>query len=130
MILQLTFNLNVPAADYQKMADSIAHEFLDVPGLRWKIWLLNPEAQDAGGIYLFDSQASLDGYLNGPLVARLRELTAIRNISMKHFEVMPEITALTRGPVEAALVSNEQRLNRTSGAHPEVESGSRCSAGC
>ncbi len=50
MILQINFNLNVPAAEYQKMADSIAHAFLDVPGLSWKIWLLNPDAQEAGGI--------------------------------------------------------------------------------
>jgi hypothetical protein len=105
MILQINFNLNVPAAEYQKMADSVAHAFVDVPGLRWKIWLLNPATQEAGGIYLFDNQASLDAYLNGPLVAQLRGLTAIRNVSMKQFEVMPEVTALTRGPVEAALTS-------------------------
>ena len=106
MILQITFNLNVPAAEYQKMADSIAHAFLDVPGLRWKLWLLNPASQEAGGIYLFDSQASLDAYVNGPLVGQLRGLTSIRNISMKQFEVMPDLTALTRGPIEAALTSD------------------------
>ena len=33
MILQINFNLNVPAAEYQKMADSVAHAFLDVSGL-------------------------------------------------------------------------------------------------
>ena len=74
MILQINFNFNVPVAEYQKMTDSVAHACLDVPGLRWKIWLLNPAAQEAGGIYLFDSQASLDAYLNGPLVAQLRRL--------------------------------------------------------
>ena len=105
MILQINFNFNVPVAECQKMADSGAHAFLDVPGLRWKIWLLNPAAQEAGGIYLFDSQASLDAYLNGPLVAQLSRLTSIRNMSMKQFEVMPEVTTLTRGPFEAVLTS-------------------------
>jgi hypothetical protein len=99
MILQITFNLNVPVTEYQKMVDSIAHAFVDVRGLRWKVWLLNPVAQEAGGIYLFDSQASLEAYLNSPLVAKLRGLTSIRNISMKQFGVMAEVTALTRGPV-------------------------------
>jgi hypothetical protein len=33
MILQINFNLNVPIAEYQKMADSVAASFLDVPGL-------------------------------------------------------------------------------------------------
>ena len=98
MILQINFNLNVPAAEYQKVVDSVAQAFLNVPGLKWKIWLLNPAAQEAGGIYLFDNQASLDAYLNGPLVAKLRGLPAVRNISVKQFAVMPEATALTRGP--------------------------------
>ena len=106
MILQINFNFNVTVAEYQKMTDSVAHAFIDVPGLTWKIWLLNPAAQEAGGLYLFDSQASLEAYLNGPLVAQLRGLTSIRNISMKQFEVMPEVTALTRGPFEAALTSD------------------------
>jgi hypothetical protein len=106
MILQINYNLNVTIAEYQKMADPVAHAFLDVPGLKWKIWLLNPLTQEAGGIYLFDSQASLDAYLNGPLVAQLRGLSAIRNLSIKQFDVMPEITALTHGPVEAATTSH------------------------
>jgi hypothetical protein len=106
MILQINFNLNVSVAEYHKMADSVAEAALDVPGLKWKIWLLNPAAREAGGIYLFDSQESLDAYLNGPLVAQLKGLTAIRNVSMKQFDVMPEVTALTRGPVEAAGASH------------------------
>jgi hypothetical protein len=105
MILQINFNLNVPVAEYQQLADSVAQNFLGVPGLQWKIWLLNPATQEAGGIYFFDSQASLDAYVNGPLVAKLRALPSVRNISIKQFEVMPEITALTRGPVEAARTS-------------------------
>lgn len=95
MILQINFNLNVLAADYQNVVDSVAHAFLNVPGLRWKIWLLNAAAQEAGGIYLFDSQASLDEYLNGPLVAKLKGLSAIQNISLKQFKVMPNATAVT-----------------------------------
>src|SRR5579884_81433 len=106
MILQINFNLNVPVSEYRKIADSLAHAFVDVPGLRWKIWLLNPAAQEAGGIYLFDSPAALDAYLNGPLMGQLRGVTSIRNISIRQFEVMPEPTALTRGPFEASLLSD------------------------
>jgi hypothetical protein len=106
MILQINFSLNVPAAEYQKIVDSVAQAFLGVPGLKWKIWLLNPATQEAGGIYLFDSQASVDAYLNGPLVAKLKSMTAVRNLSMKQFDVMVEATALTRGPVEAVVISN------------------------
>lgn len=106
MILQINFDLNVPVTEYQEIVDSVAPVFLDVPGLRWKIWLLNSTAQQAGGIYLFDSQASLEAYLSGPLIAQLRGFTSIRNFSMKQFEVMPNVMALTRGPFEAALTSD------------------------
>jgi len=106
MILQINFNLNAPVAEYQRVVDSVAGAFVNVPGLKWKIWLLNPAAEEAGGIYLFDSPASLDAYMNGPLVAKLRGLTVIRNVSMMQFEVMPEATALTRGPVEPASTSH------------------------
>jgi len=102
MILQVNFNLNVPISEYEKLTESVAQAFADVAGLKWKIWLLNPAAQEAGGIYHFDSQASLDAFLNGPLAAQVKSMTALRNVSMKQFQVMPEVTAVTRGPVETA----------------------------
>ena len=105
MILQINFNLDAPVEEYQNMVDSVAQAFVNVPGLSWKIWLLNPGAQEAGGIYLFDSQASADAYLNGPLVAKLKGLTWVRNVSIKQFDVMPQPTLLTRGPVQAAWAS-------------------------
>jgi len=100
MILQINFYLNVLAAEYQKFVDSVAPAFVNVPGLKWKIWLINPDANEAGGIYLFDSQASLDAYLSGPLAAKLRGLPAVKNISVKQFAVIPHATASTRGPLE------------------------------
>lgn len=97
MILQVNFQLDMPAAEYQGLVDSIAPAFCQVPGLRWKIWVLNLATREAGGLYLFESRAALEGYLAGPLVARLRALPSIRNVSVKQFEVMPEATALTGG---------------------------------
>jgi hypothetical protein len=70
-----------------------------VAGLMWKVWILNAESQEAGGIYLFDSKASADAFLNGPLIAQIKALPAIRDISVKQFEVMKGVTAVTRGPV-------------------------------
>jgi hypothetical protein len=102
MILQINFNLNVPLSQYEELANSVAQAFVDVPGLKWKIWLVNSGAEEAGGIYHFDSQESLDAFLEGPLVAQLKTMSAIRNLSVKQFDVMPELTAITRGPVGVA----------------------------
>jgi len=115
MILQINFVLDGPVAEYQKMVQSVAQAFLDVPGLRWKIWLLNPAALEAGGLYLFDGQASLDAYLNGPLAEQLRGLASVRDISIKQFAVITEATAVTRGPIEVSSRSGAWQIAREMG---------------
>ena len=101
-ILQVNFKLNVSPAEYHGMCKSLAQMFSEVPGLRWKVWLLNEPENEAGGIYLFESQQALQDYLSGPIVAQLKTLPAFRDISVKRFDVMDEVTAVTRGPVLAA----------------------------
>lgn len=50
----------------------------DVKGLKWKIWLFNESANSAGGIYLFEDQASLDAYLEGDIVRMMKNSPALR----------------------------------------------------
>jgi len=73
MILQINFSFDMPVAEYRKMSESALAHFLDMPGLRWKIWLLNPAAR---------------AYVNGPLVAKLRGHASIQNVSIEQFEFM------------------------------------------
>ena len=40
-ILQITFRLNVPGAEFEHIARSLASDFAQLPGLTWKIWLMN-----------------------------------------------------------------------------------------
>jgi len=100
-ILQINFKLNVVPAEYLEICESVAHAIADVPGLVWKVWLLNDEDGEAGGIYLFHDKQSLDAYLSSPIIAQIGSLPQLREISAKSFETMPEITAITRGPVPA-----------------------------
>jgi hypothetical protein len=104
-ILQINFKLNVPAAEDDKVCRSLAQAMADVPGLRWKVWLLNEREKEAGGIYLFETDKALDDYLTGPIVAQVKTHPALRDISAKKFDVMPEVTAITRGPVPAMAAS-------------------------
>ena len=99
-ILQINFKLNVPPAEYEKAANSLAGEFARVDGLRWKIWLLNKKESEAGGIYVFEDEASLGAFLAGPLAAKVTKHPAIRDMSVKQFENMAEITEITRGPIQ------------------------------
>ncbi len=99
-ILQITFRLNVPGAEFEHIARSLASDFAQLPGLTWKIWLMNEEEREAGGIYLFDDSSSLDAYLKGPLAAAVMAHPALTDLVAKQFNVIEDCTAITRGPVE------------------------------
>ena len=99
MILQINFTLNIPATEYAELSKAAAQPISEVHGLIWKIWLINDNMHEAGGIYHFDSQASLEAYLNGPLVAMMKTMPIVRDIAVKQFDVIPDLTSTTRGPV-------------------------------
>ena len=97
-LLQLNFRFNVSGAEYEQAVFPLASEFAALPGLRWKIWMINEAEQEAGGIYLFDDEASVKAYLEGPLVAQVTSHPALSDFSVKQFDVMEDLTAITRGP--------------------------------
>ncbi len=99
-ILQVNFKFNIPKAEYEQAVSSLASEYAAVPGLRWKIWIMNEADQEAGGIYLFDDETSMKSLLEGPLTAKVTSHPALSEFSVKQFDVMEEVTAITRGPVK------------------------------
>lgn len=100
-ILQLNFKFNVPRADYEAAVSPLANDFAEVPGLVWKVWLMNEAESEAGGIYLFEDDTSLAAYLEGRLASAVKTHPALSDLSAKQFDVMDKLTAITRGPVEA-----------------------------
>lgn len=98
-ILQINFKLSVSIEEYRTICKSLAHAVADIPGLRWKVWLLNELEKEAGGIYLFNSEKALNDYLAGPIVAQVRSHPGLEDLSAKRFEVMQEVTVVTRGPI-------------------------------
>ena len=98
-VLQVNFKLNVSPAEYEKTVTPMADAFAGVEGLRWKVWLLNQEEREAGGIYLFEDESSRAAFLAGPLTAALKSAPFVRELSVKQFEVMSEVTEVTHGPV-------------------------------
>lgn len=98
-ILQINFKIGIPAGEYAQAADQLAGAFAEVPGLRWKIWILNEAENEAGGIYLFEDASSLEAFLESPLAAQVKSHPAFSEMSAKPFEVMPGPTEKARGPV-------------------------------
>jgi len=98
-ILQINFKLNAPAEQYASSCQGVAQAIAGVAGLRWKIWILNEQEKEAGGIYFFDTEKSLSDYLSGPIVAQLKKHPGVRDVTAKRFDVMENLTSITRGPV-------------------------------
>ncbi len=98
-ILQINLKFNVSRAEYDQAASSLAGQFAALAGLRWKIWIMNEKDREAGGIYMFENEASVKAYLEGPLAATVTSHPALSDFSVKQFDVMEDVTKTTRGPV-------------------------------
>ena len=102
-ILQINFKYHVSREQYEGAVAPLAEPIAAVSGLLWKVWILNEAEQEGGGIYLFADGPSLDAYLNSEIVAGIVSNPALSDFSVKQFEVMDGVTAVTRGPVGAAV---------------------------
>ena len=96
-IVQINYKLNGPRVEYEKENLPYGQPIADLPGLRWKVWIINEAKSEAGGIYLFDGDASVQAFLAGPIIA---EMKSDPTLSIKAFDVMLELTDITRGPVK------------------------------
>ena len=102
-VLQINFRFNVTAPEYAELAASLAPAFAEVPGLLWKVWIMNQDEREAGGIYYFESGDSLQQFVSSQLAADVRNHPAVMEFSAKTFDVMDDVTAVTRGPVTEVL---------------------------
>lgn len=98
-LLQINLKFNVPTADLKKAFDALANDIAAVQGLRWKIWIMNEQEHEAGGIYLFEDKNAVQAYLEGPIVSGLKAHPALSDISAKQFDVVADLTSITHGPV-------------------------------
>src|SRR5450759_4969523 len=87
-LLQVNMNFSISRAELEAAWLGAAQPIADTPGLRWKVWLMNEAEREAGGMYLFESEAAAQSYLAGPIVAALKASPAVRNIDAKLFDVL------------------------------------------
>jgi Putative mono-oxygenase ydhR len=95
--LQIQFDLRCTPAEYRGLADHVAGAIAAVPGLLWKIWILDEERGRGGGIYLFQDRVAATAYLEGPIVSRLRANPAVTNVEVRLFDVLDGPSVTTRG---------------------------------
>ena len=104
-IVQVNLNFSIPRADLEAAWLGFAQPIADTPGLVWKVWLMNEQEKEAGGIYLFETEDAARAYMGGPSVAALKASPVVSNISAKTFEIMGEHSAITRAPLTAGVAS-------------------------
>lgn len=95
-LLQMDFPFNGPGKDemnknFQNLAKSIA----DYPGLIWKIWTVNEDTHEGGGIYLFEDEESLNKYVKMH-TERLKGF-GVTTVNTKIFEIPKLLTSISRG---------------------------------
>jgi Putative mono-oxygenase ydhR len=95
--LQIQFDLRCTPAEYRGLADHVAAAIASVPGLLWKVWILDEERGRGGGVYLFLDRGAATAYLEGPIVARLRGNPAIASVEVRLFDVLEGPSVITRG---------------------------------
>ena len=99
-ILQINVKFNVTAEELKDEFKSAASPISGVQGLKWKIFGMNEDQKEGAGVYLFENEESMKSYLDGPIVAAMKEKKAFTDINVKTFDVVEEATAITRGPVQ------------------------------
>ena len=98
--LQINLKFSISRAKLESAWLKAVQPIVDWPGLRWKVWLMNEAEREAGGIYLFESDAAVQSYLASPIMAALKSSPVISNINVKLFDVLESHTAITRGPLK------------------------------
>ena len=97
-ILQVDFPYAGPSGDEmtEPMRD-LAASICGEPGFLWKIWTMNQDTSEAGGIYLFADYASAKAYAEKH-TERLTQM-GVKSIVAKVFNVQMPLTNITKGPV-------------------------------
>jgi Putative mono-oxygenase ydhR len=93
--LLIEFELSISAAEWEAHCHDFVGAMRALPGLEWKLWLIDEVRGTGGGIYLFSSAASAEAYATGPVVASLRESTAVRNVRVRILPVADELSEAT-----------------------------------
>jgi hypothetical protein len=99
-ILQVNLKFSIPRADLEAAWIPVAQPIADVPGLLWKVWLMNEAEHTAGGIYLFESEAAVRAWMAGPIVAAMMVSPVLSNIDAKVFDVLQPHSGITRAPLK------------------------------
>ena len=101
-ILQINYKFNSSRADHTALVTPNAEYIAGVPGLIWKVWLVNEAEQEAGGIYLFESSEEAQAFVSSAAITGFAAHPSLSAFSVKMFEAVESLSKITRGPLTVA----------------------------
>ena len=87
-IIQVNFHFRGSREDYEKSVAKVAAICGNMPGLQWKIWLMNEEKKEAGGIYLFVDKAAADKFKRSIMFRLISTSPGYINFKTKQFGLL------------------------------------------
>jgi hypothetical protein len=98
-VLHLRFKLRVSPDVVLAHSREAATAIASVKGLVWKIWVVQKEQFEMGGIYLFSNRETAEAYLNHPVIQAVRSNPAVVSTQSQLWDVECSLSALTRAPL-------------------------------
>jgi Putative mono-oxygenase ydhR len=98
-VLHLRFKLRVPPHVLLGHNREAATIIASVEGLIWKIWVMQEEEFEMGGMYLFANRETAEAYLNHPIIQAVRSDPAVVSALSQIWDVEPSLSAITRAPL-------------------------------
>jgi Putative mono-oxygenase ydhR len=98
-ILITKFRFSVSPKEFKEQLQKVAPAFAGIPGCQWKIWTVDEDRNEGGGIYLFQTQKALDDFLESPLLAGVKSDPTLSNLEMRIVDVAKEASEITRAPL-------------------------------
>lgn len=98
-VLTTRFNYSLLTEELKKIMPVVAPNFSEIPGCCWKIWLINEDRKEAGGVYLFGSDTDLQQFLNSDLFGSVANNPAFSNLQTYTFDVAEAASIITGAPL-------------------------------
>jgi Putative mono-oxygenase ydhR len=98
-VLHLRFKLRVLPDVFLAHSREVATIIASAEGLIWKIWILQQQESEIGGMYLFANRETAEAYLNHPVIQAVRSNPAVVSAQSQLWDVETSLSALTRAPL-------------------------------
>jgi hypothetical protein len=117
-VLHLRYKLRVPPKVFLARSYEAASVIASVEGLIWKIWVLQEEKFEMGGMYLFANRETAEAYLNHPVVQAVSSNPAVVSAQSQLWDVESSLSVLTRAPLPDSCMEYSEPTALAAGARP------------